>query len=37
MSQMFAHIAKTDGIGGLYRGVRIPTLNGSLRLILTKA
>ncbi len=22
MSQMFAHIAKTDGIGGLYRGVR---------------
>lgn len=24
MSQMFAHIAKTDGIGGLYRGVRNP-------------
>ena len=34
---MFAHIAKTDGMSGLYRGVRIPTLNGFLRLILTKA
>ena len=30
MSQMFAHIAKTDGISGLYRGVRTPSLNGSL-------
>lgn len=26
MSQMFAHIAKTDGISGLYRGVRPQTI-----------